>query len=129
MNSQIPFLLSCSSTLLLTGCLSDTSQPFEVPQLVLFKGMYESTDNDSYLLFESGQVTYQTTDSTVTRSYSVDDDLITIELNSGSSRTDSDLVMRIQQQGEVLTCNQCPAVQLSNVWTRVETPHQGGSSN
>lgn len=129
MNSQIPFLLSCSSTLLLTGCLSDISQPFEVPQLVLFKGMYESTDNDSYLLFESGQVTYQATDNTVTRSYSVEDDLITIELNSGSSRTDSDLVMRIQRQGEVLTCNQCPAMQLSNVWTRVETPQQEGSSN
>lgn len=129
MNSQIPFLLSCSSTLLLTGCLSDISQPFEVPQLVLFKGMYESTDNNSYLLFESGQVTYQATDNTVTRSYSVEDDLITIELNSGSSRTDSDLVMRIQRQGEVLTCNQCPAMQLSNVWTRVETPQQEGSSN
>ena len=91
--------------------------------------MYESTDNNSYLLFESGQVTYQATDNTVTRSYSVEDDLITIELNSGSSRTDSDLVMRIQRQGEVLTCNQCPAMQLSNVWTRVETPQQEGSSN
>ncbi len=124
MNSQIPFLLSCSSTLLLTGCLSDTSQPFEVPQLVLFKGMYESTDNDSYLLFLFFQVTYQATDNTVTRSYSVEDDLITIELNSGSSRTDSDLVMRIQRQGEVLTCNQCPAMQLNNVWTRVEPPQQ-----
>lgn len=65
-------------------------------------------------------MTYQTTDNTVTRSYSVDDDLIIIELNSGSSRTDSDLVMRIQHQGEVLTCNMCPAMQLSNVWTRVE---------
>lgn len=29
MNSQIPFLLSCSSTLLLTGCLSDISQPLK----------------------------------------------------------------------------------------------------
>ncbi|MGI9874300.1 hypothetical protein ACKVMW_01775 [Vibrio chagasii] len=129
MNNHNRLLLGCSSTLLLTGCLTDTTRPFEVPQLVLFKGVYESSENDSYLFFESGQVTYQTANNTVTRSYSVDDDLITIELNSGSSRTDSDLVMRIQQQGEVLTCNQCPAVQLSNVWTRVETPHQEGSSN
>ncbi|MEI5617706.1 hypothetical protein WB403_52340, partial [Streptomyces brasiliscabiei] len=75
----------------------------------------ENADSDSYLLFESGKVTYQTTDNTVTRSYSVDDDLVIIELNSGSSRTDSDLVMRVQHQGEVLTCNMCPAMQLSNV--------------
>ncbi|CAK1822636.1 hypothetical protein [Vibrio crassostreae] len=118
-----PLLISgCSSALLLTGCLTDTSRPFEVPQLALFKGMYENADNDSYLLFESGQVTYQTTDNSVTRTYRVDDDLITIEFNSGSSRTDSRLVMRIQHQGEMLTCNQCPAIQLSNVWTRVDKP-------
>ncbi len=47
MNNHNLLLLGRSSALLLTGCLSDTSQPFEVPQLVLFKGMYESTDNDS----------------------------------------------------------------------------------
>ncbi|MEZ8155011.1 hypothetical protein ACED66_02165 [Vibrio splendidus] len=121
--NRFPLLISgCSSVLLLTGCLTDTSRPFELPQLALFKGMYENADNDSYLLFESGQVTYQTTDKSVTRTYRVDDDLITIEFNSGSSRTDSRLVMRIQQQGEMLTCNQCPAIQLSNVWTLVEKP-------
>ncbi|MFA0155453.1 hypothetical protein [Vibrio sp. 10N.261.46.A3] len=121
--NRFPSLISgCSSALLLTGCLTDTSRPFEVPQLALFKGMYENADNDSYLLFESGQVTYQTTDNSVTRTYRVDDDLITIEFNSGSSRTDSRLVMRIQHQGEMLTCNQCPAIQLSNVWTRVDKP-------
>ncbi len=128
MNCHHSLIIGCSSVLLLTGCLTDTSRPFEAPQLVLFKGMYENADNDSYLLFESGQVTYQTTDNTVTRSYSVDDDLIIIELNSGSSRTDSDLVMRIQHQGEVLTCNTCPAMQLSNVWTRVEKPTKGSSN-
>ncbi|CDU04401.1 Conserved hypothetical protein [Vibrio coralliirubri] len=121
--NRLPLLISgCSSALLLTGCLTDTSRPFEVPQLALFKGMYENADNDSYLLFESGQVTYQTTDNSVTRTYRVDDDLITIEFNSGSSRTDSRLVMRIQHQGEMLTCNQCPAIQLSNVWTLVDKP-------
>ncbi|OQQ09720.1 hypothetical protein BK411_03995 [Vibrio splendidus] len=124
-----PLLISgCSSALLLTGCLTDTSRPFEVPQLALFKGMYENADNDSYLLFESGQVTYQTTNNSVTRTYRVDDDLITIEFNSGSSRTDSRLVMRIQHQGEMLTCNQCPAIQLSNVWTRVDKPLKVGSN-
>ncbi|UQV24195.1 hypothetical protein [Vibrio sp. J383] len=122
MNSHHLLILCCSSALLLTGCLTDTSRPFELPQLALFKGMYENVDNDSYLLFESGQVTYQTTDKSVTRTYRVDDDLITIEFNSGSSRTDSRLVMRIQHEGAVLTCNQCPAMQLSNVWTRVEKP-------
>ncbi|MEZ8356609.1 hypothetical protein AB6C56_12360 [Vibrio splendidus] len=122
MNSHHLLILCCSSALLLTGCLTDTSRPFELPQLALFKGMYENVDNDSYLLFESGQVTYQTTDKSVTRTYRVDDDLITIEFNSGSSRTDSRLVMRIQQQGEMLTCNQCPAIQLSNVWTLVDKP-------
>jgi hypothetical protein len=90
--------------------------------------MYENADNDSYLLFESGQVTYQTTDNSVTRTYRVDDDLITIEFNSGSSRTDSRLVMRIQQQGEMLTCNQCPAIQLSNVWTLVDKPLKDSSN-
>ena len=128
MNSHHSLIIGCSSVLLLTGCLTDTSRPFEVPQLVLFKGMYENADNESYLLFESGQVTYQTTDNTVTRSYSVDDDLIIIELNSGSSRADSDLVMRIQHQGEVLTCNTCPAMQLSNVWARIEKPNKGSSN-
>ncbi|WP_052879398.1 hypothetical protein [Vibrio coralliirubri] len=124
-----PLLISgCSSALLLTGCLTDTSRPFEVPQLALFKGMYENADNDSYLLFESGQVTYQTTDNSVTRTYRVDDDLITIEFNSGSSRTDSRLVMRIQHQGEMLTCNQCPAIQLSNVWIRVDKPLKDSSN-
>ncbi|MEZ8611530.1 MULTISPECIES: hypothetical protein [unclassified Vibrio] len=127
--NRFPLLISgCSSALLLTGCLTDTSRPFEVPQLVLFKGMYENADNDSYLLFESGQVTYQTTDNSVTRTYRVDDDLITIEFNSGSSRTDSRLVMRIQHQGEMLTCNQCPAIQLSNVWTLVEKPLKNSSN-
>ncbi|SBT13058.1 hypothetical protein [Vibrio celticus] len=124
-----PLLISgCSSALLLTGCLTDTSRPFEVPQLALFKGMYENADNDSYLLFESGQVTYQTTDNSVTRTYRIDDDLITIEFNSGSSRTDSRLVMRIQHQGEMLTCNQCPAIQLSNVWTLVDEPLKDSSN-
>ncbi|MEZ8686205.1 hypothetical protein AB6D53_01175 [Vibrio splendidus] len=122
MNRFSLLISGCSSVLLLTGCLTDTSRPFELPQLALFKGMYENADNDSYLLFESGQVTYQTTDNSVTRTYRVDDDLITIEFNSGSSRTDSRLVMRIQQQGEMLTCNQCPAIQLSNVWTLIEKP-------
>ncbi|MEZ8862228.1 hypothetical protein [Vibrio sp. 10N.247.311.51] len=127
--NRFPLLISgCSSALLLTGCLTDTSRPFEVPQLALFKGMYENADNDSYLLFESGQVTYQTTDNSVTRTYRVDDDLITIEFNSGSSRTDSRLVMRIQHQGEMLTCNQCPAIQLSNVWTRVDKPLKDSSN-
>ncbi|MEZ8293818.1 hypothetical protein CWN85_01260 [Vibrio splendidus] len=127
--NRFPLLISgCSSVLLLTGCLTDTSRPFEVPQLALFKGMYENADNDSYLLFESGQVTYQTTDKSVTRTYRVDDDLITIEFNSGSSRTDSRLVMRIQQQGEMLTCNQCPAIQLSNVWTLIEKPLKDSSN-
>lgn len=125
MNRYQSLMFSCSSVLLLTGCLTDITRPFEVPQLVLFTGMYENADSDSYLLFESGKVTYQTTDNTVTRSYSVDDDLVIIELNSGSSRTDSDLVMRVQHQGEVLTCNMCPAMQLSNVWTRVEKPQKG----
>lgn len=128
MNSHHSLILCCSSALLLTGCLIDTSRPFEVPQLALFKGMYENVDNDSYLLFESGQVTYQTTDKSVTRTYRVDDDLITIEFNSGSSRTDSRLVMRIQQQGEMLTCNQCPAIQLSNVWTLVDKPLKDSSN-
>ncbi|MEZ9699538.1 hypothetical protein AB4455_02500 [Vibrio sp. 10N.261.46.E12] len=124
--NRLPLLVSgCSCALLLTGCLTDTSRPFEVPQLALFNGMYENADNGSYLLFESGQVTYQTADNSVTRTYRVDDDLITIEFNSGSSRTDSRLVMRIQKQGEMLTCNQCPAIQLSNVWTRVEKPMKG----
>ncbi|MEO9497293.1 hypothetical protein [Vibrio splendidus] len=122
MNSHHSLILCCSSALLLTGCLTDTSRPFEVPQLVLFKGMYENADNDSYLLFESGQVTYQTTDKSVTRTYRVEDDLINIELNSANRRSDSGLVMRIQHEGAVLTCNQCPAMQLSNVWTRVEKP-------
>ncbi len=122
MNSHHSLILCCSSALLLTGCLTDTSRPFEVPQLVLFKGMYENADNDSYLLFESEQVTYQTTDNTVTRTYRVEDDLINIELNSANRRSDSGLVMRIQHEGAVLTCNQCPAMQLSNVWTRVEKP-------
>ncbi|MBE8565751.1 MULTISPECIES: hypothetical protein [Vibrio] len=127
--NRFPLLISgCSSVLLLTGCLTDTSRPFELPQLALFKGMYENADNDSYLLFESGQVTYQTADKSVTRTYRVDDDLITIEFNSGSSRTDSRLVMRIQQQGEMLTCNQCPAIQLSNVWTLVEKPLKDSSN-
>ncbi|MEZ9256296.1 hypothetical protein AB4125_01740 [Vibrio splendidus] len=128
MNRFSLLISGCSSVLLLTGCLTDTSRPFELPQLALFKGMYENADNDSYLLFESGQVTYQTTDNSVTRTYRVDDDLITIEFNSGSSRTDSRLVMRIQQQGEMLTCNQCPAIQLSNVWTLVEKPLKDSSN-
>ncbi|MEZ8233732.1 hypothetical protein [Vibrio splendidus] len=128
MNRHHSLILCCSSALLLTGCLTDTSRPFELPQLALFKGMYENVDNDSYLLFESGQVTYQTTDKSVTRTYRVDDDLITIEFNSGSSRTDSRLVMRIQQQGEMLTCNQCPAIQLSNVWTLVDKPLKDSSN-
>ncbi|WP_373960030.1 hypothetical protein [Vibrio gigantis] len=129
MNSHHSLIIGCSSALLLAGCLTDTSRPFEVPQLVLFKGMYENADNDSYLVFESGQVTYQTTDNSVTRTYSVEGDLLNIKLNSANSRSDSGLVMRIQHEGEVLTCNRCPAMQLSNVWTRVETPHQEGSSN
>ncbi|OEE62509.1 hypothetical protein [Vibrio splendidus] len=128
MNSHHSLILCCSSALLLTGCLTDTSRPFEVPQLVLFKGMYENADNDSYLLFESGQVTYQTTDNTVTRTYRVEDDLINIELNSANRRSDSGLVMRIQQQGEMLTCNQCPAIQLSNVWTLVDKPLKDSSN-
>ena len=128
MNSHHSLIIGCSSALLLAGCLTDTSRPFEVPQLVLFKGMYENADNDSFLVFESGQVTYQTTDNSVTRTYRVDDDLITIEFNSGSSRTDSRLVMRIQHQGEMLTCNQCPAIQLSNVWTLVEKPLKNSSN-
>ncbi|MFA0058053.1 hypothetical protein [Vibrio echinoideorum] len=122
MNSRHSLIFGCCAGLLLSGCLTDTSRPFEVPQLVLFKGMYENADNDSYLLFESGQVTYQTTNNTVTRTYRVEDDLISIKLNSANSRVDPGLVMRIQHEGAVLTCNRCPAMQLSNVWTRVEKP-------
>tara|TARA_B100001059_G_scaffold146361_1_gene146271 strand:+ start:3869 stop:4141 length:273 start_codon:yes stop_codon:yes gene_type:complete len=84
--------------------------------------MYENAENGSYLVFESGQVTYQTMGNTVTRTYRVEDDLINIKLNSANSRVDPGLVMRIQHQGAVLTCNRCPAMQLSNVWTRVEKP-------
>ncbi len=94
----------------------------------MFKGVYENADNDSYLYFESGQVIYQTTDNSVTRTYRVDGDLINIKLNSANSREDSGLVMRIQHEGAVLTCNQCPAMQLSNVWTRVEQPLKGSSN-
>ncbi|KAA8681462.1 MULTISPECIES: hypothetical protein [Vibrio] len=128
MNSHHSLIIGCSSALLLAGCLTDTSRPFEVPQLVLFKGMYENADNDSFLVFESGQVTYQTTDNSVTRTYSVEGDLLNIKLNSANSRSDSGLVMRIQHEGEVLTCNRCPAMQLSNVWTRVEQPLKGASN-
>ena len=128
MNSHHSLIIGYSSALLLAGCLTDTSRPFEVPQLVLFKGMYENADNDSYLVFESGQVTYQTTDNSVTRTYSVEGDLLNIKLNSANSRSDSGLVMRIQHEGEVLTCNRCPAMQLSNVWTRVEQPLKGASN-
>ena len=128
MNSHHSLIIGCSSALLLAGCLTDTSRPFEVPQLVLFKGMYENADNDSFLVFESGQVTYQTTDNSVTRTYSVEGDLLNIKLNSANSRSDSGLVMRIQHEGEVLTCNRCPAMQLSNVWTRVEQPLKGSSN-
>ncbi|MGF1801551.1 hypothetical protein L4D11_12815 [Vibrio gigantis] len=128
MNSSHSLIIGCSSALLLAGCLTDTSRPFEVPQLVLFKGMYENADNDSFLVFESGQVTYQTTDNSVTRTYSVEGDLLNIKLNSANSRSDSGLVMRIQHEGEVLTCNRCPAMQLSNVWTRVEQPLKGASN-
>ena len=128
MNSHHSLIIGCSSALLLAGCLTDTSRPFEVPQLVLFKGMYENADNDSFLVFESGQVTYQTTDNSVTRTYSVEGDLLNIKLNSANSREDSGLVMRIQHEGAVLTCNQCPAMLLSNVWTRVEQPLKGASN-
>ena len=127
--NRFPLLISgCSCVLLLTGCLTDTSRPFEVPQLVMFKGVYENADNDSYLYFESGQVIYQTTDNSVTRTYRVEGDLLNIKLNSANSRSDSGLVMRIQHEGAVLTCNQCPAMQLSNVWTRVEQPLKGSSN-
>ncbi|MCZ8502267.1 hypothetical protein O9853_17070 [Vibrio lentus] len=122
MNSHHSLIIGCSSALLLTGCLTDTTRPFEVPRLVLFSGMYENADNESYLEFESGQVIYQSANSSVTRSYHVEDDLINIELNSGNSREGPGLVMRIHHEGAMLTCNQCPAMQLSNVWTRVEKP-------
>lgn len=58
MNNHHFLIIAFTSVLLLTGCLTDTSRPFEVPQLVLFKGMYENADDNSYLLFESGQMTY-----------------------------------------------------------------------
>lgn len=123
MNRQMITAIGCSSVLL-TGCLSETTKPFEVPQLVLFSGMYENPENESYLIFESGKVRYQTMDTSVTRDYSVDDDLISIELNSASSKTGPGLVMRIHNDGKKLTCNGCPGMQLSNVWTRVPEPRQ-----
>ena len=91
----------------------------------MFKGVYEKADNDSYLHFESGQVLYQTTDNNVTRTYRVDGDLINIKLNSSVNREDSGLVMRNQHEGAVLTCNRCPAMLLSNIWTLVDKPLKG----
>ncbi|MBW3695138.1 hypothetical protein EK599_05505 [Vibrio sp. T187] len=110
--------LIASASMLLSGCFAETETPFEVPTIVLFSGVYENTQNDSALIFQKGLVEYRTIEGSVTRSYRVEDDLINIELAASSRETRDDLVMRIQQDGEFLTCNMCPAYLMSNIWKK-----------
>ncbi|MGF1755706.1 hypothetical protein L4C33_19200 [Vibrio makurazakiensis] len=113
-----PFIIFMFAVVL-SGCFAETETPFEVPTLVFFSGVYESSENESQLIFKKGLVEYKTIDGSVTRSYRIDDDLINIELAASSNEKRDDLVMRIQKEGKFLTCNMCPAYLMSNIWDKV----------
>lgn len=112
-------LIAVVLSVVLSGCLAETEKPFEVPTLVFFSGVYESSENDSQLIFKKGLVEYKTANSSVTRIYRIDEDLVNIELTASSNEKRDDLVMRIQKEGKFLTCNMCPAYVMSNIWNKV----------
>ena len=101
------------------GCFTETDVPFEVPSLVLFSGVYENTSKQDTLTFDKGLVVYKTLEDSVTRSYRVEDDLIHIEMAASSKEKRADLVMRIQEDGQFLTCNTCAVYLMSNFWERL----------
>ncbi len=103
-------------SLALSGCFAETETAFEMPTIVMFSGVYESSSNDSSLVFNNGRVEYRTIEGNVSRMYRVEGDLINIQPAASSKETRDDLVMRIQDGGKFLTCNMCAGYLMSNVW-------------
>ncbi len=116
--TKIGIVLLASSSL--SGC-------FEEPKPVVvfeekadqFSGTYDNQINTDQLIFANDVVEIHTNGQLVTLPFTVEDDILTIEVNRSSKEKRPNIVMRIQNDGEVLTCTACALFVLSNVWTKV----------
>jgi hypothetical protein len=96
---------------LLTGC-------FDSNETAEFSGHYVNQNNADKLVFNNKQIEIQSNGQVVVAPFTIDDDMVIIEVKRSSQEKRPDIVMRIHGDGELLTCSACAIYNLSNIWTR-----------
>lgn len=96
---------------LLTGC-------FASDEAAEFSGRYANQNNADKLVFNNKMVEIQSGDQVVIAPFTIDNDMVVIEVKRSSQEKRPDIVMRIHGDGELLTCSACAIYNLSNVWTQ-----------
>jgi spermidine/putrescine-binding protein len=99
---------------LLAGCFGDNSA-------AEFKGSYANQTNADKLVFANETVEIQSNGQALIAPFTIDNDMVIIDVRRNSKEKRPNIVMRIHGGGELLTCSDCALYNLSNVWSRVES--------
>ncbi|GLT18576.1 hypothetical protein GCM10007938_23550 [Vibrio zhanjiangensis] len=106
-------------TMALQGCFEENLNRMLNKQTYEFEGVYENLYSQDLLMFKDAQVTISKVGAPdVIKSFSVDDNYLTITMRNSSLEKREDIVMRIHGNNEALTCSICAKYQLSSVWQR-----------
>ena len=98
------------SVLLLTGCFGDDGTK-------AFNDIYVNPNNSDQLIFADQKVEIQSGGQVLTAPFTIEDDMIIIEVKKHSKEKRPEIVMRIHGEGELLSCSACAMNNLSNIWT------------
>ncbi|NOH72512.1 hypothetical protein F0225_14350 [Vibrio pectenicida] len=105
--------------LMLQGCFEDNLNRMINKQTYEFEGVYENLYTQDLLMFKDAKVTISKVGSPdISKSFSVEDNYLTITMRNSSLEKREDIVMRIHGDNEALTCSICAKYQLSSVWQR-----------
>ena len=103
----------------LGGCSDHTS----------LSGMYLGDDAKSRLTFNGDIIEFTVAGHEIHRPFVLVDDHLHIDLRKKSSEQRDELVMYIQEHGQVLTCNSCGKYRLANVWYKAGSGHHANDGH
>lgn len=117
------------SVVLLGGCFQEKLENFVNRETLAFNGLFDNPHNQDILEFRQGVVYIHSAQQKWERPFSVEGNTLRIQIRNNSKEKRDDLLMTIHGGGEVLTCNACAMVHLSNNWVKVNAEPQSTQSS
>lgn len=117
------------SVVLLGGCFQEKLENFVNRETLAFNGLFDNPHNQDILEFRQGVVYIHSAQQKWERPFSVEGNTLRIQIRNNSKEKRDDLLMTIHGGGEMLTCNACAMVHLSNNWVKVNAEPQSTQSS